>query len=267
MKKTFLHFIILGFSIFISCSTQKKVLTVDDLSSDKILIIGLIEDDYTQLKHKNIKGVELIVDSKQDYSDFRLSNKYLPKAYAKKYKFICKIGNRGDYKLSYKNRPETPETDRLLTVMDHQRNENSDIENTLLKYSIKDGKIIDIGKLTVRYFGGNTETGSIKYSYSFHMDDNDTTAVHAFKQSYPIIYEKYKNDIYIFKNEFQKCLEYVLSHISEGKRLFIKNYIENNPDRINIVFNNLSPITQNKYIEIIEKLTFDQLDEFVNKTE
>ncbi|NJK85339.1 MAG: hypothetical protein HC906_04595 [Bacteroidales bacterium] len=267
MRKIVYPIIIFEFSILMGCSVNKRALTDTDLQTDKVIIIGLIEFDYSQLKNKEIRGIDLFIESDQEFSDFSLSKKYLPKRNLRDYKFISKLGEKGDYELLYKNYSETPETDILLTVMDIQRAENSDSKKSLLRYTINDGKVINIGKVVVKYIGGDIDYGSIKYSYKFQLDDNDTTVLYAFRQTYPMIYEKYKNDIYVFKNEFNKCYDYILSHLSEGKRIYVLSYFESHPDRLKMVLKDLSPLTQNSYIETIELSTFEELEEHFNKVE
>jgi hypothetical protein len=202
MKKSCLNIIIVTPFLLLCCSGQKKIITVNDLSEDKIIIIGLIEQDYSQLKEKKIKGIELYINSKQEFSDFTLSEKYIPDEYDKRYQFIGKIGYKGDYELCYnKIASYTPETDNLLILMDQPKSVSSPSKKTLQKYSINDGKIINIGKVIVKYTGGSVEGGSTRYYYSFRSIGNDTTAMHAFKQSYPLIFDKYKNDVYSFDSE------------------------------------------------------------------
>jgi hypothetical protein len=182
-----------------ACSVQEKVITADDLSEGRLVVIGLVEYDFTHLDNKKIKGIELFFDSKQEHSDFALSEKYLPDEADKKYQFICKIGSVGEYELCCnKNTSYTPETNNLLTLMGQQRSENPADKNTLQKYDLNGGKIINIGKIVVTYSGGTVENGSTKYSYSFQTVGNDTIALHAFKLSYPLIFEKFRNDIYSF---------------------------------------------------------------------
>jgi hypothetical protein len=253
-------------SLILSCSPQKKVITVNDVTDDKIIIIGLIESDYSQLKNNKIRGIDLFIDSKQDISDFILSDKYLPNENAKKFQFISKIGKKGDYELYYNYNPSySPESNNLLTLMDQQRNASANDRRILSEYTLNDGKIINVGKITVNYNGGNTDGGSIKYSYSFDSDDNDTVAMNAFKLSYPEIYNKYKNEVYVFKSEFDECYKYILSHISPEKKSIIMSFIANHPDRLKVIFKDLSQSTKIKYTETIEKCASAQLNEFLKK--
>jgi hypothetical protein len=204
MKNGLLNMTFAIIFLFQCCSAQKKVITSDDLSEDKVLLIGLVEYDFSQLKNKKIRGIDLFIDSKQKFSDFALSGKYFPDEYDKRYQFISKIGYKGEYELCYnRNSSYTPETDHLLTLMDQQRNAASSERKTLQRYSINDGKIINLGKVIVKYSGGTVEEGSTKYFYSFHSVDNDTTALHAFKQSYPLLFDKCKNEIYSFDSEVE----------------------------------------------------------------
>lgn len=202
MKKNCLNIILMTSFLFLCCTGQKNVITVNDLSEDKIIIIGLIEQDYAELKEKKIKGIELFMDSKEEFADFALSGKYIPDGVDKRYQFISIIGNKGEYDLCYNKRSSyTPETDNLLLLMDQQKSVSSTSKKTLQKYSLNDGKIINIGKVVVKYTGGTVEGGSTRYYYSFQSIGHDTTALHAFKQSYPLIFDKCRNDVYFFRSE------------------------------------------------------------------
>jgi len=268
--KTYYFLIPLAFSlIFMSCSAKKSIITVDDLSGDKMLIIGVIEYDYSQLENKKkIRGIELFIDSKEKFSDFELPESYLSSENFIKQQFISTIGNRGDYELCLKKGvSNSAESDNLLTNLDMERSMATTSNNIIQKYTLNDGKIINIGKLVVKYTGGTMENSRITYSYSFHSVNNDTLALYAFKQTYPLIYNKYKGEMYVFKSEFDTCLDFVLNHISEGKRLRLQAYIADNPDRVTIVFKDLNSETQDKFVADIEKYTFEQLDEFLLKLE
>jgi hypothetical protein len=69
------------------------------------------------------------------------------------------------------------------------------------KYIFTDCKIVNLGKITVHYTGGNTKDGKITYSYSFSTQYEDTSALHAFRETYPKVYNSSNNDIYSFKNQ------------------------------------------------------------------
>jgi hypothetical protein len=199
-----------------------------------------------------------------EYSNFKMPNRYLPNEKAKKYEFITIVGKMGDYELFYKNQAATPQADNLLTLMDHQRNMNVSNSSSLIKYTFNDGKIISLGKLIVKYTGGNIETGSIKYSYSFKIDDSDTTALSVFRKTDPLTYSQFQNNIYIFKSDFQKSKEYVLANISMGKKMLIEDLLNYQPAKAEIFFKDLSPLSQNNYVKIIEESSFEQLIEMID---
>ena len=252
--------------LFCGCSVNKGTITLDDLSGDKMLIIGVVEYDFSQLENKSISGIELYIESNEKTSTFKMPDDYLKDEKVKKQEFITTIGKWGNYELCFKkSTTNSPETDNLLSVLDMERSPNSIQSNVLQKYTLNDGKIINIGKLIVKYSGGVKEDSRISYSYSFHTISYDTVAIYAFKQAYPEIYDKYKNEIYIFKTEFEASIEYVLNHLSEGKRLRIQSFIDENPDKLEHVFENLNAKTQEKYADDIEKYTFEQLEDFLLK--
>jgi hypothetical protein len=266
MKMNQFNFILAAVLLFCGCSVNKGTITLDDLSGDKMLIIGVVEYDYSQLENKSISGIELFIESNERYSTFKLSKNYLLDRKFKKQEFLTAIGNWGNYELCFKkSTTNSPESDNLLSVLDMERSPNSMQSNALQKYTINDGKIINIGKLIVKYSGGIKDDSRISYSYSFHTISYDTIAIYAFKQTYPGIYEKYKNEIYSFKSEFDTSIEYLLNLLSEGKRLRIQSFIDENPDKLEQVFKNLNAKTQEKYADDIEKYTFEQLEDFLLK--
>ena len=251
-----------------SCAVKKGLISIDDLSGDKLLIIGIFEFDYTQLENKNINGIDLFIESEKKVSDFRLSKKYLPEERFKKYNFVSIIGDTGVYELcSHQNIAYAPETDNIKSLLDMERNMTSLEKKILKRYLLYGGKIINIGKFSVKYEGGTMENGNISYTCNFHLVTSDTIALSAFKGTYPQIYERYKNEIYVFKDEFHKCIEFILNNISEGKSLRIKSYIDEHPERLEYVFKDLTPDTQEKFAADIEKYTFEQLEDFLFKTE
>jgi len=262
------YFSIVIMIFFMSCAANKSVRSLNELSGDKLVIVGLVEYDYTQLDNKNINGIELLFDSEGKNMNFQLSKKYLPRERLKEYDYIKIIGDKGFYDLYYKQKKaSSSETDNLLSLMDMERNTGLASNNILQRYALNDGKIMNIGKIVVRYSGGNVESGNISYSYSFHSFGGDTLALHAFKDSYPLIYSKYKNDIYFFKSDLEKCIEFILHNISDGKSLMIKNFMDEHPDRIKYVFKDLTYETQEKFAITIEKLTFEELHEFLYENE
>jgi hypothetical protein len=260
-----LQFIVV-MTLMISCSVKKDIASLDeDLSKGKIIIIGTVEFDYSQLKSKKIKGLDLFLESEENSKNFYLSEKYAPNESLKNYQFISKVGMKGDYQLNYQQNMSSSETESLVSLMDMDRNMKTTTKNTLQKYELNDCKIINIGKIVVCYSGGNVIDGNISYSYSFYSVGGDTLALHAFKESYPLVYESCRNDICFFKSEFEKCMDYVLGHITEDKKPIIKKFIEDHPDKQISVFKDLTNENKQKYIEQIDNYTFEQLNDFLNE--
>jgi hypothetical protein len=185
-----------------SCATHKDILSIGDLSGDQVVIIGLIEFDYSHLENKIIQGIDVYIESGEKCRDIRLNRNYLPNETYKDFNFIGKIGHYGVYELHVKKSVNyTPDTDNLLTVMDMERNISSTQTNTLFQFKLYEGKVINIGKFIIQYKGGTIDSGKINYSYELKTVGNDTTALYAFSQAYPEIYETYKNEIYFFTRE------------------------------------------------------------------
>jgi hypothetical protein len=248
------------------CSSSKDLLLVNGLTDDKVIIIGTVEYDYSQLKSKNIRGIDLYLGSEEKAEDLKLPGKYLPKEGYKYYHFISKIGKKGNFDLYYKPRNVYSETNNLLNLMELERNNlPSPKKNVLNKYSINDCKILNIGKISVYYSGGNTMDGKISYSFSFITYYGDTTALHAFRESYPEIYEKYTNDICNSRSELEICINYVLNNISTEKAVMIKKFFDDDPDRARRAFYKLTPKNQKAIAEEIEKFSLKELDDFLNE--
>jgi hypothetical protein len=186
----------------ISCSVKKDIASLDkELSKGKIIIIGTVEFDYSQLKSKKIKGLDLFLESEEGSKNFYLSEKYLPNESLKNYQFISKVGKKGDYQLNYQQNMSSSETESLVSLMDMDRNMKTTKTHTLQKYELNDCKIINIGKIVVCYTGGTVIDGNISYSYSFYSLGDDTLALHAFKESYPLVFESCRNELCFFKSE------------------------------------------------------------------
>jgi hypothetical protein len=255
---------IIVMTLMISCSVKKGIVSLDEeLSKGKIIIIGTVEFDYSQLKSKRIKGIDLFLESEEGSKNFYLSEKYFPNESLKNYQFISKVGNKGDYQLNYQQNMSSTETESLVTLMDMDRNMKTTTKNTLQKYELNDCKIINIGKIIVCYSGGNVIDGNISYSYSFISSGIDTLALHAFKESYPLVHESCQNDICFFKSEFEECIDYILGHIPEDKKPVIKKFIEDHPEKQKSVFKDLTTGSKQKYVEQIDNYTLDQLNDFL----
>jgi len=251
-------------TVIINCSVKKDIVSLsEELSNEKIIIVGTIEFDYSQLKNKKIKGIDLFLESEESSKNFYLSNKYFPIEKMKYYQFISKIGEKGNYELNYQPNVGSSETGSLVSLMDMERNMKTTTKNTFQKYTLNDCKLINIGKIVVCYTGGDVNDGNISYYYSFYSSGNDTLALHAFKESYPQVYESCRNDICAFKSELEEYLDYILTNISKGKSLLIKNFIEVHPDKVKSVFKDLTFENKQKYVEQIEKYTFEQLNDFL----
>jgi uncharacterized protein YlzI (FlbEa/FlbD family) len=254
---------IIVFLLLTNCSTKKQI-TIPDVSEGKLIIVGLIEYNYTQLKNKRIKGIDIYLDSKNEAKNFSLSSKFLPTDENKYYKYISKIGTKGIYELVYQHSNFSGELDYLVSLMELDKNSNSQSKIPIQEYTFNDCKIINIGKIIVNYKGGEIVDGIINYSYTFSYRSNDTTSLFALKQTYPALFDAFKNDICCFKGDFEQSIDYLLAHISEGKKIVVKQFIEDHPDKTKIVFKDISLDNIQKYIEMIEKFSFDELNEFLN---
>jgi hypothetical protein len=264
MKNYLIYSIIIFTTILIGCTANKGIITTNNLTDKSVLIIGLVEYDYTGLKNKGIGGINLYVDSKGYFSDFKLHESYPSSDRLKQYEFISTYGDMGSYNLCFKNKlSNSTESGNLLTLMDMEQSPETLNKMILYQYSINQRLVLNLGKIIVKYQGGTMDNGSIKYTYSFETAENDTLALSAFKTAYPDIYEEYKNEIYDFANEFNQCVDYVITNVSKDKGLAIKNYIEANPDKTKEVFKELRPETQKNYVKWINSFTSDELANFL----
>jgi hypothetical protein len=265
LLNTGLQFIIVMI-VMVNCSVKKDIVLLDEeLSKGKIIIIGTVEFDYSQLSDKKIKGIDLFLESEEVSKNFYLSEKYFPIKSFKNYQFIAKVGKKGDYQLNYQQNMSSSETENLVSLMDMDRNMQASTKHTLQKYTLNDCKIINIGKIVVCYTGGNVIDGKISYSYSFNSFGGDTLALHAFKESYPLVYESCQNDICSFKSEFEACMDYIFGHISEDKKRVIKKFIEDHPDKLKSFFKDLTSENKQEYVEQIENYTFEQLKDVLGE--
>jgi hypothetical protein len=267
MKNSLIYTALILIPFLMSCAANKAIITVNDITDETALIIGVIEYDYSGLKQKTISGVDLFIDSKEDYSDFMLQEEYSTSDKLKRLEFISTYGKKGLYGLCYKSKySNSSETGNLLTLLDMEQNPTTLDKYVLYKYTINKGLILNIGKVIVKYQGGTTENGNIKYTYSFETVEDDTLALSAFKATYPEIYEKYKSEIYDFVNEFNQCVKYVINNVSMEKGATIRNYIDANPDQIKEVFKELRPETQDGYVTKIESLSPEELNTFLTQS-
>lgn len=251
-------------SLFISCISGKKVISTDDLPDDKILIVGLVEYDYTSLESSNINGVEVCLDSEEDHRDFYISKQFLPRNRYRKFKFISIIGDTGIYELNCKYEEPSSASNSLLLEKKVEELKDNFVKKHQ-KYIFNEGKIISIGKILVKYTGGNIDNNSINYSYSLYTMANDSLALIALRESYPEIYSKYKNEIFVCQSVLETCLEFVLNHISKEKSLIISEFMKKYPDRVGDVFRGLNMETQVNFVNTIENFTAEELNDFLYK--
>lgn len=183
---------------FLSCSTNKYVISDNDIRDNRVIILGVVEYDFTQMENKNIKGLDIFLDSNDKILNFKLPNNFLQNDRIIKQYFISSIVNFGNFRLCYRRNVSSSESDNLLTLMNAYRNNNTSEKIALQEYSINAGKIVNIGKLIVKYQGGKVNSGNINYSFSFQFNNNDTLALHAFKKTYSSIYKKFSDELYMF---------------------------------------------------------------------
>ena len=186
---------------FMSCAVKKGMISIDDLSPEKILLIGVIEYDYTQLENTSAAGIELFIESEEEFSNFNISKKYLPNEQFKNYQFIGIMGDTGIYNICLEgNRTSTYETNENLNLKDKNGNLKSLDVNSLNRIMIYDGKIISFGKIIAKFKSGNEEESKNNYTCNITSTDKDTIAIYAFKKTYPLIYNKYQNDLRVIRN-------------------------------------------------------------------
>jgi hypothetical protein len=201
MKAKYFYISVITAVCLLSFSTTKSVITDKDVSGNKIIILGVVEYDYSQIENKGLKGLDIFMDSKEKHSDFNLPEKSLQNNRLIKQQFISLFGDSGIYRLFYKQNVSSAESDNLLVLMDMDRNKASSEKVAIQEYSIAGGKMVNIGKLIVTYHGGQEIDGKINYSFSFKTNSNDTSALSVFRETYSSIYKKYSNNIYMFKSE------------------------------------------------------------------
>lgn len=238
------------------------------VSKDEVLILGLIEYDFSELENKNISGIMLYMDTKGKLSMLKFPRGYLPKGKQKQYDFISVIGKRGKFSLKYKkNNIHSSETENLLSVLDLEKDPSGRESSILQKYDFKDGNIINLGKISIKYIGGKAEDGRIKYKYTVDHDKKDTLMLGLLEKEYPNVYNTYKNEIYDFYNEFEECVFYIVDHVSEDKKNTILQFLIDNPERITVTFKELSPQNQKEMATTLNKYTKEDLHNFLYSSE
>ncbi len=201
MNKYISTAIIVSLLFFLSCAVKKGMLSIDEIPTEKIVLIGVIEYDYTQLENTAAAGIELFIESEEEFSNFKISKKYLPNEQFKKYQFIGIIGDTGIYNICLEgNRTSTYETNEVLNLKDKNGNLKTLDVNLLNRLMIYDGKIISFGKIIAKFKSGNGEESENNYTCNVNSTDEDTIALYAFKKTYPLIYDKYQNDLRIIRN-------------------------------------------------------------------
>ncbi len=201
MRTNYFYISIISVICMLSCSANKYMISDIDLSGNQVVILGVVEYDYTQLENKNLKGINIYLDSKEKHSDIKLPKKSLQYDRQIKQEFICLIGNYGIYRVSKIQDVSSDESDKLLALMNAYRNPQSSDKRAIQEYCIESGKIINIGKLVVKYQDGKIIDGKLNYSYSFQANSNDTLALCVFKETNPSLYKKYADDVFMFNNE------------------------------------------------------------------
>lgn len=194
MKTTCYFLSVIGLVCLLSCTANKYVISDSDLSNDKVLVLGVVEYDYSQLENKNLNGLSVILDSDGRNLDVQLPEMILQNNGLIRQELISSIGNYGVYSLF--NEPNVAmESDNIFTVVKTNKSLDAPSRNVIREYDIENGKIVNIGKVVVKYTGGKVVDGKIIYSYSFKTNCKDTLALHVFKESNPMVFEKYANEV------------------------------------------------------------------------
>lgn len=269
MKYNLLLFTLATFLIQ-SCSLLHVTPTVEDISNGKVLVIGLIEHDYSELLNKKITGIDVYLGTDNFYKKFVFPNPDIENSNDKSYNFIHTIGERGNYELFYFREGFGDNVDdNLLSTIEKERIEGEALKVVLHRFDFSNKKIVNIGKVTVKYAGGEQQVyknwGGINYSYSFNIESKDETALNKFKDHYPEIYNTFKNEICTIRSDYEESLEFVLNNISEGKRLFLIQFMEENQDKLSDSFKELNETNRVKIANEIEKFNFDELKSFLTK--
>lgn len=263
MKNFLILFMFAGLIALFSCSTGKKI-TEKDLNNNNIIIIGTIEYDYSELIKKNIKGIKVFITSDNKQCKVDLSERNLPQEKMRRREFISIIGTYGDYSLAYNYPIASQETENLKNLMDMDANQKTNTSKIIVeKYSIRSGKIINLGKIIVKYKGGQNVDGKINYSYVFDTNWEDTLALNTFKIEYPEIFRRYIDDVYSFKDDIQMNLEYIVKNLSEEKGKILSNFINEQPEKTKILFNNLNNSNKEFYLNNFQKLSDEEFKTFL----
>ncbi|MCK9206744.1 MAG: hypothetical protein M0P66_06495 [Salinivirgaceae bacterium] len=201
MEPSKLNAVLVSLLILAGCATKKMTLNNESLPENQLVIIGMVEYDFSALKNKTIKGIQMYFKTDETHNPLELPAQYLPVQNRRKYEFIALTGNQGTYDLCFRRNPSSgAESGMLLTQLKLERNDSSQSSDCIQKYALNEGKIINLGKIIVTYHGGEIQDSKIQYSYSFSTHGTDSTALKAFKETYPVLYEKYQNELYYFSD-------------------------------------------------------------------
>ncbi|MDC0584250.1 hypothetical protein OAO55_00820 [Bacteroidales bacterium] len=184
--------------VILSCFAEDNETINHSDKKEQVIILCLIEYDLSELENKNIQGVELFLNTERRIKNIRIPRSYQPKEKGKYYKFICTTGKFGKYEVFYRENNIMTSTDHFVGMSGDLKLKYAEQDNTLLRVNASSNGIICIGKLKVKYKGGAKEGGTIDYTYEFEKHYNDTIALHAFCESQPELFEKYKNQVYYF---------------------------------------------------------------------
>jgi len=235
-------FIPVFLSIILSagCGSTRKISDIIMLNDHEVIIIGLVEYDYSEMENHQITGVNLSLDSKAKHSRLPIPKEYLPKERLKKFEFISFVGDTGTYDLNCRHNAVSGTYSNPITENSFDVEDNGILER-YRRYGVHDGKIIYLGKTLVKYTGGNVVNRRIKYEYDFYPVFTDTIALHAFRVSYPDLFNMYANEIIGFKTEFEQCIEYIILELPEEKSLLLRTLVNEHPDHLEDVFQDLNP--------------------------
>lgn len=177
-----------------NCTSSKYVISDQALSDDKVVILGVVEYDYSQLENRDLNGLQVVLDTRGRSLDFHLPEDNLKNNSYIRQQMISTIGKYGTYSLF--NEPNLAlEPEDVYSILKSNQILGSPYRRVIRTYDIEKGKIINIGKLTVKFTGGKVIDGKIFYTYSFQSNCSDTLALHVFKETNPMVYEKYANDV------------------------------------------------------------------------
>lgn len=127
-----------------ACTTQKVTLNNESLPENHLVIIGLVEYDYSALENRTIQGIEIQMKSEEPHVDIQLPDDFLPVKPRCRYEFIALTGDYGNYHLGFRrNTSAGTETGMLLTQLKLERNDSGlHSSNYIQSYTLNDGKLI-----------------------------------------------------------------------------------------------------------------------------